>query len=99
MKHSIKTFVSKFQTEHHQCPKIFNATCRFHILDALSVLKKSVIWYSFGGGARGAYLAHGLICSWYDFENYQFKIKAISPWGLQDISNTDYWMGMLDRLK
>ena len=38
---------------------MFNVTCRFRTLSILSFLK-NIVKYSQGGGARGAYLAHGL---------------------------------------
>ena len=53
----IKNFTAHFPSEHHFRPQFFNVS-RLRILDILSFLK-SIVKYSYGGSARGAYLAHG----------------------------------------
>ena len=58
--HRIKNFTAHFPSEHHFRPSIFNVASLCRILDILSFLK-SIVKYSCWDGARGAYLAHGLI--------------------------------------
>ena len=45
----IKNFIVHFSSEHN-----------FRILDILRFLKRNIGKYSYGGGARGPYLPHGL---------------------------------------
>ena len=48
----IKKFTAHFPSEHHFRPYIFNVTCRFHILDTITFLLKSIIKNSYGWGAQ-----------------------------------------------
>ncbi len=47
--------------ENIACPSLFTVKCPFHILDITRVQKSTMKSSWGGGGARGAYLAHGLI--------------------------------------
>ncbi len=49
--------------ENIACPSLFTVKCPFSILDITRVQKSTMKSSWGGGGARGAYLAHGLYTS------------------------------------